>query len=38
MHFGHLQYLPIAPLFFLLLVGLFAVLVLFVEVGILQYA
>jgi len=38
MHFGHLQYLPIAPLFFLLLVGLFAALVLFVEVGILQYA
>src|ERR1700678_1966150 len=38
MHFGHLQYLPIAPLFFLLLVGFFAALVLFVEVGILQYA
>jgi uncharacterized membrane protein len=38
MHFGHLQYLPIAPLFFLLLVGLFAALVIFLEVGILQYA
>jgi uncharacterized membrane protein len=38
MHFGHLQYLPIAPLFFLLLVGLFVALVFFIEIGILQYA
>src|ERR1700677_2102212 len=38
MHLNHLQYLPIAPLFFVLLVGAFAVLVLFVQLGILQYA
>jgi len=38
MHINHLQYLPIAPVFFLLLVGLFAGLVLFVQLGILQYA
>src|SRR5271156_641729 len=38
MHLTHLQYLPIAPVFFLLSVGLFAGLVLFVQLGILQYA
>ena len=38
MHINHLQYLSIAPVFFLLLVGLFAGLVLFVQLGILRYA
>ena len=38
MHFHHLQYLPLAPLFFVLLVGLFAALVLIVQLRILQYA
>ena len=38
MHFHHLQYLPIAPLFFVMLVGLFALLVLIVQLRILQYA
>jgi uncharacterized membrane protein len=38
MHLNHLQYMPIAPVFFVLLLGLFAGLVLFVHLGILQYA
>jgi len=38
MHLDHLQYLPIAPAFFVLLVGLFAALALIVQLGILQYA
>jgi uncharacterized membrane protein len=37
-HASHLQYLPIAPLFFALLVGVFAVLLVFVQLGILRYA
>ena len=38
MHVSHLHYLPIAPIFFLALVALFAGLVLFVQLGILKYA
>jgi hypothetical protein len=38
MHLNHLQYLPIAPVFFRLLFDLFAALVLFVQLVILQYA
>jgi len=38
MHLDRLQYLPIAPAFFVLLVGLFAALALIVQLGILQYA
>lgn len=38
MHVSHLQYLPIAPLFFALLVGAFALLLVFIQLGILRYA
>ena len=38
MHSGHLNYLPLAPLFFLLLVGAFLALVALIEIGILRYA
>ena len=38
MHVSHLQYLPIAPLFFALLVGAFALLLIFIQLGILRYA
>jgi uncharacterized membrane protein len=37
-HVSHLQYLPIAPLFFALLVGAFALLLIFIQLGILRYA
>jgi uncharacterized membrane protein len=37
-HVSHLQYLPIAPLFFALLVGAFALLLVFIQLGILRYA
>ena len=38
MHLSHLHYLPIAPLFFALLVAAFIGLVVFVQLGLLQYA
>jgi uncharacterized membrane protein len=37
-HVSHLQYLPIAPLFFALLVGAFALLLVFIQLGVLRYA
>ena len=38
MQYGHLQYLPLSPLFFSILVGLFLVLLLFIQLGVLRYA
>ncbi|MFI5014087.1 MAG: DUF1614 domain-containing protein [Hyphomicrobiales bacterium] len=38
MHVSHLQYLPLAPLFFALLVGAFGLLLILVQLGILRYA
>ena len=38
MPFGHLQYLPLTPLFFALLAGLFGLLLILVQLGILRYA
>jgi uncharacterized membrane protein len=37
-HVSHIQYLPIAPLLFLLLVGALALLLIFIQLRILQYA
>jgi uncharacterized membrane protein len=36
--FGHIQYLPLTPAFFALLAGLFGLLLIFVQLGILRYA
>jgi uncharacterized membrane protein len=38
MHWSHLHYLPISPLFFSILVGIFFLVVVLVEVGALRYA
>jgi len=38
MHLGQLQYLPIAPLFFAALVVVFALLLIFIQLGVLRYA
>jgi uncharacterized membrane protein len=38
MHLSHLQYLPIAPLFFAALVAVFALLLIFIQLGVLRYA
>jgi uncharacterized membrane protein len=38
MHWSHLHYLPISPLFFSILVGVFFLVVVLVEVGALRYA
>jgi uncharacterized membrane protein len=37
-HVSHIQYLPIAPLFFLLLVGAVALLLIFIQLRVLHYA
>jgi uncharacterized membrane protein len=36
--FSHLQYLPLTPLFFALLAGLFGLLLVFIQLGVLRYA
>jgi uncharacterized membrane protein len=38
MHLSHLQYLPISPGFFALLVGAFSALIIFIQLGVLRYA
>jgi uncharacterized membrane protein len=38
MHLSHLQYLPISPWFFALLVGAVSALVVFIQLGVLRYA
>jgi uncharacterized membrane protein len=38
MHLTHLHYLPVSPLFFAVLAGVLAALLLFVQLGLLQYA
>jgi len=38
LQYGHLQYLPLTPLFFALLAGAFGLLLIFVQLGILRYA
>jgi uncharacterized membrane protein len=38
MHLSHLQYLPISPGFFALLIGAFSALLIFIQLGVLRYA
>lgn len=38
MHLSHMQYLPIAPLFFAALAAIFTVLLIFIQLGVLRYA